>query len=152
MMIGGQSKLRLYWDVLIAILAFCSAVYVVWQLAFFTDASIRIWSPIYLVDLIFLADITANFLTSYRDRGVEVTDPSKISRRYARTMLPVDLIATIPWELLLLSVGGEVWLGAPLLLWLRLPRFLRVVRLFAIFRIFAAAVRHAAGGEARHAW
>jgi hypothetical protein len=133
-MIGGQSKLRLYWDVLIAILAFCSAVYVVWQLAFFTDASIRIWSPIYLVDLIFLADITANFLTSYRDRGVEVTDPSKISRRYARTMLPVDLIATIPWELLLLSVGGEVWLGAPLLLWLRLPRFLRVVRLFAIFR------------------
>ena len=136
-MIGGQSRTRLYWDVLIAALAFFSAVYVVWQLAFAAAGSVQIWSPIYLIDLVFLADIAANFFTSYRDKGAEVTDSGKIARRYARTMMPVDLIATIPWELLLLSVSGELWLGAPLLLWLRLPRVLRVIRLFAIFQFFS---------------
>jgi len=137
-MIGGQSRVRFYWDALIAALAFASAVYVVWQLVFSSGGSLAIWTPLYLVDLVFFADIASRFFTSYRDKGVEVKDRKSIARRYARTLLPIDLLANIPWELLLLFIGNDAWLGVPLLLWLRLPRVLRVVRLFGIFRSWEA--------------
>ena len=133
-MIGGLSKIRLSWDVLIAFLAFVSCILVSWQLVFEPGSGYEVWSVIYVIDLIFLIDIGLNLVTSYRDKGVEVTAPRKTARRYARTMLPCDGIANFPWEILLLFVGNEAWLGVPLLLWLRLPRFLRVIRLFAIFR------------------
>lgn len=137
-MIGGQSRFRLYWDALIAFLAFASAVYVVWQLVFNPAGGHSIWSPIYLIDLFFVADIALNFRTTYRDKGVEITAPRIVARRYVRTMLPLDLIATFPWEVLLLFVGDGALLGVPLLLWLRLPRFLRVARLFWIFSKWAS--------------
>ena len=133
-MIGAHSQFRLFWDVLIALLAFISCIFVSWQLVFNPGSGFQVWSFIYLIDLIFIIDIGLNFITSYRDKGVEVTEANKTVRRYARTMLPFDVIANFPWEILLLFVGNQAWLGVPLLLWLRLPRFLRVIRLFAIFR------------------
>ena len=71
-MIGGQSTFRVYWDALIAVLAFGSATYVVWQLVFNPGSGLALWSLIYLVDLLFIADIALNFRTTYRDKGVEV--------------------------------------------------------------------------------
>jgi len=133
-MIGGQSGFRFCWDVLIAFLAFVSAIYVVWQLVFGAAGGLPGWSPIYLVDLLFIVDITLNFRTTYRDRGLEIKDPVRIAAHYRRTMLPVDVLANIPWEILIFLLGNEALFGAPLLLWLRLPRFLRVVRLFGILR------------------
>ena len=133
-MIGAHSQFRLFWDVLIALLAFISCIFVSWQLVFNPGSGFQVWSFIYLIDLIFIIDIGLNFITSYRDKGVEVTEANKTVRRYSRTMLPFDVIANFPWEILLLFVGNQAWLGVPLLLWLRLPRFLRVIRLFAIFR------------------
>ena len=56
-MIGGQSGFRFYWDVLIAFLAFVSAFYVIWQLVFGTAGGLPGWSPIYLIDLLFIVDI-----------------------------------------------------------------------------------------------
>ena len=113
-MIGGHSQFRLGWDVLIASLALVSCVFVSWQLVFNSDAGYQVWSFIYIIDLFFLADIGFNFVTSYRDKGVEVTEPRKTARRYARSMLPFDVIANFPWEILLLFVGDLVWLGVPL--------------------------------------
>ena len=133
-MIGGQSTFRIYWDALIAVLAFGSATYVVWQLVFNPGSGLAPWSLIYLVDLLFIADIALNFRTTYRDKGVEVSSPNNTAAHYRQTMLPLDLIANIPWELLILLLGNDAILGAPLLLWLRLPRFLRVTRLFWILR------------------
>jgi hypothetical protein len=133
-MIGVHSNFRLSWDVLIAFLAFVSCIFVTWQLVFNPDSGNQIWSFIYFIDLIFIIDIGLNFFTSYRDKGVEVTEADKTARRYARTMLPFDVIANFPWEIILLFVDNHAWLGVPLLLWLRAPRFLRVIRLFAIFR------------------
>lgn len=140
-MVREHSAFRIGWDLLIAILVFVSCALIPWQIVFSTGAPVSGWSLIYWIDLVFLLDIGLNFVTSYRERGVEVRSPRETSRHYARTVFPVDAIANFPWELLALFADERILLGAPLLLWWRLPRLLRLVRFFVIVRRWEALPR-----------
>lgn len=136
-MIREHSLPRLYWDALVAILVIITCLLIPYQLAFVHQP--RMHWLIYLIDLVFLVDIGLNFITSYRERGAEVRDTRRTARRYARTLLPVDLLANIPFDLLVLLLAGDAqMLGASLVLWLRLLSLLRVIRLVAILRRWQA--------------
>jgi Ion transport protein/Cyclic nucleotide-binding domain len=92
---------------------------------------------VYLIDLFFLVDILLNFVTTYRRAGLEITDRREVLRHYLRTMFPVDLVANLPLDAVLLVIAGrhELAPGAiSAVLLLRLPRLLRVVRLFVILK------------------
>lgn len=130
-----HSLTRLAWDVLIVALILGSCVFLPYQIAFNHDlTAVQIW-PVYLVDTIFFIDIVLNGKTPFRRRGIEIFDNRETARHYAKTMLPVDLLANLPFELLLLPfLGSTMVASVPVILLVMLLRLLRVMRLFVIFR------------------
>jgi hypothetical protein len=129
-----NSRARTAWDLLILVLIVVSCTLVPYQLAFRHQVDLAGSLIVYLIDLFFLADILANFRTSYRHQGSDITDREKIARRYLRTLFPFDLLAAFPFDALLLGWAGLEIGGVSIVLLLRLPRLLRIVRLFVIFR------------------
>jgi voltage-gated potassium channel len=138
-MIRELSKSRLIWDALILALIVVSCLLVSYQFAFAQADALSGLQIIYLFDLFFLVDIGLNFVTTYRQRGVEVFDKRQCSRRYCRRMLVVDVIASVPFDLIAWAlIGNGHFLGGSIVLALRLLRLLRIVRLFVILRRWEA--------------
>ena len=71
----------------------------------------------------FLIDIFVSFYTTYNENGVYVTDRNKIREHYIHTWFPLDLIATIPFDLILMP-----FLDATTLRWVRFSRLLRLAK------------------------
>ena len=132
------SGFRTRWDILILVLIFVSCFLVPFQVGFVHEVRPIGSLLIYLIDVVFLADIFLNFRTTYRHQGVEVSEPEKIRRHYRRGMFPVDLLAAVPFDLLLLPWVGVSAGGVSIVLLVRLLRLLRIGRLFVIFRRWEA--------------
>jgi hypothetical protein len=138
-MIRELSRNRLIWDALILALIVVSCLLVPYQFAFDQAKALDGFQFIYLIDLFFLVDIGLNFVTTYRERGVEVFDKKQCSRRYGRGLLVVDVLASVPFDLIAwVLIGSGHVLGGSLVLALRLLRLLRIVRLFVILRRWEA--------------
>ena len=69
----------------------------------------------YVMDVFFLVDIILNFRTTLRveDTDELITDWRVIGARYLRTWFPVDLCATMPWEIFLLGQDVSPSSSAP---------------------------------------
>ena len=132
--IREHSRFRAAWDSLILVLIFVSCVAIPFQVAFrhrvFGLSSVLI----YAIDALFLFDIFLNFHTSYRRKGLEVTDEKKIADHYLRRLFAVDLLACLPLDALLLAFGDLQVGNTSLVLILRLLRMLRILRLYVILR------------------
>jgi len=137
-MIPEDSRFRSHWDRLILVLIFVSCFLVPFQVAFVHQVRPLGSLLVYVIDAFFLADILFNFRTTYRHQGVEVSEPEKIRRHYRRGMFPVDLLAAVPFDLLLLPWVGVSAGGVSIVLLVRLLRLLRIGRLFVIFRRWEA--------------
>ena len=86
---------------------------------------------VYLVDILYLTDLTKSFRRPFRKDGLMVTEPETISQHYRRTWFVPDLIASIPLDLLAL-----VFLGPAAVSWVLGLRLLRLLRAFRVFRVF----------------
>jgi hypothetical protein len=131
--IRENSKFRITWDLFILILIITSGLLIPFQIAFRHVADWSGTEIIYLVDLFFLIDIVLNFFTSYRHKGAEITDRKKVSAHYLKTLLVIDLLANFPLDAFFLIFQDIQIYNVSLVLILRIPRLLRVVRLFVIF-------------------
>jgi hypothetical protein len=129
------SNTRLLWDsILLALICF-SCVIVPYQFAFEQDNALTGFQYIYLIDLFFVADIILNCFTTFRSQGIEVTDAKACARHYARGRMTVDILGSLPLDLLAwVLIGDGQLLGGSMVLALRLLRLLRIVRLFVILR------------------
>jgi hypothetical protein len=132
--IRENSKGRGLWDVFVLAMILLSCALVPLQIAFVHEVRWGGSLLLYVVDLVFVLDILVNRRTSLHEGGVEVTDPERVARRYARGMQPWDLAGAVPIDLLLLPWAGQSVWGVSIVLLARLNRLLRVVRLFVIFR------------------
>jgi hypothetical protein len=132
--IGHNSKFRGTWDLCAAGLVVASCLLVSYQLAFVHRVTFRGSALLYAIDLFFFVDILLNFRTAYRKGGEDVTNRSSIAHRYLRTLFIVDLLATVPFDALMLGWSGATRSGISIVLLLRCLRLLRVARLLAIFR------------------
>lgn len=128
-----DSRARTAWDLLILILIAVSCVLVPYQVAFRHTVDLAGSAVVYAIDLFFLLDIFLNFRTSYRFRGSDIVDTSKIRGRYLRSLFAFDLVAALPIDALLLGWSGVALGGVSVVLLLRLLRIVRIVRLFVIF-------------------
>ena len=138
-MIKELSRTRLLWDSLILALVGISCVMVPYQFAFNQANALSGFQIIYLVDLIFIADIFLNCRTTFRRHGVEVTDRPSCTKHYARRLMVVDILGSLPLDLIAwVLIGNGQFLGGSLVLALRLLRLLRIVRLFVILRRWEA--------------
>ena len=75
-----------------------------------------------------------NFFTSYRHKGVEITNRQKASEHYLKTVFVIDLLANFPIDAFFVMFQDIQIYSISLVFVLRLPRLLRIVRMFVIFR------------------
>jgi hypothetical protein len=132
--IREDSAFRTRWDLFVLILLGVSGTLIPYQVAFQHHVTFVGSMLVYAIDIVFLVDIVFTFRTTYRERGEVVTDPTAIGRHYRRGVFPIDLLATIPFDAVLLPWSDVEVGGVALVLFVRLLRLLRVVRLFVIFR------------------
>lgn len=126
--IHHESKFRKSWDattlVLLVYLVFTLAV----NVAF--DNSDHIQESIYLfLDCWFIVDVFLNFISTFDDGNFDlVTDFRKISNKYMRTWLFIDLVSAIPFERMFFFGTTDLDL-------LKSAKLLRLLKLFRIFRL-----------------
>jgi hypothetical protein len=138
-LIRELSKTRLLWDSIILALIAVSCVLVPYQFAFAQESALSGFQVIYLIDLFFVADIFLNCYTTFRRHGIEVTDGPSCRSHYARRMMAVDVLGSLPLDLLAwMLIGNGQLLGGSMVLALRLLRLLRIVRLFVILQRWEA--------------
>ena len=94
------------------------------------------------VDIMFIIDILINFRTTYVSENDEVVSaPSKIAVHYFRGWFIIDLVAAIPFDLLLFgSDTDETTTLIGLLKTARLLRLVRVARKIDRYSEYGAAV------------
>jgi len=74
----------------------------------YPDSDSRLFYIDLLVDIMFIIDIVINFRTTYVSENDEVVSaPSKIAVHYFRGWFIIDLVAAIPFDLLLMGSGTD---------------------------------------------
>ena len=109
------SPFKAVWDWLILILVIYTAIFTPYVAAFLLnegdpkqrdDAYARYGDPLTIIDLVvdvmFIIDILINFRTTYVNKNDEVVShPGKIAVHYFKGWFLIDMVAAIPFDLLL---------------------------------------------------
>lgn len=160
------SPRKLIWDLFIAILIIYSALTVPLRIGFSISVT-PTWRALdVLVDALFLTDIILAFRTAYAHpaSGALIMSPRAIAVRYLRSWFLLDVLSTVPFDvittsMLALAHGGLADLGdalggadvsesggstavlrsTKLLRVLRLARLLKMGRLLKLSRVFGGA-------------
>ncbi|XP_042332643.1 potassium voltage-gated channel subfamily H member 2 [Sceloporus undulatus] len=148
------SPFKAVWDWLILLLVIYTAIFTPYSAAFLLndkDEPARrscgySCSPLNVVDLIvdimFIIDILINFRTTYVNANEEVVShPAKIAIHYFKGWFLIDMVAAIPFDLLIFGSGSEettTLIG--LLKTARLLRLVRVARKLDRYSEYGAAV------------
>ena len=132
---SGESRAHSVWKLGLLALAGLSITIITFEVAFVHEPRAATSVLIYLIDIVFLADIWIRSRTAYRDRGVKVWDPSLIRSHYVKRRMPVALIGALPIDLIFFAFTGEPW-GISLVLWARLLRLVRFETIFGSLHDF----------------
>ncbi|XP_061180002.1 potassium voltage-gated channel subfamily H member 6-like [Saccostrea echinata] len=150
------SPFKAVWDWIILLLVIYTAIFTPYAAAFVlseekkkpSNQSIqsRYSDPLTIIDLIvdimFIVDILINFRTTYVNKNDEVvSDPGKIMVHYFKGWFLIDVVAAIPFDLLLFgSETDETTTLIGLLKTARLLRLVRVARKLDRYSEYGAAV------------
>ncbi|XP_006867092.1 PREDICTED: potassium voltage-gated channel subfamily H member 7 [Chrysochloris asiatica] len=148
------SPFKAVWDWLILLLVIYTAIFTPYSAAFLLNDREEqkrrecgySCSPLNVVDLIvdimFIIDILINFRTTYVNQNEEVvSDPTKIAIHYFKGWFLIDMVAAIPFDLLIFGSGSdETTTLIGLLKTARLLRLVRVARKLDRYSEYGAAV------------
>ncbi|XP_071977963.1 voltage-gated inwardly rectifying potassium channel KCNH7 isoform X2 [Engystomops pustulosus] len=148
------SPFKAVWDWLILLLVIYTAIFTPYSAAFLLNdieeqkrrACGYSCNPLNVVDLIvdimFIIDILINFRTTYVNQNEEVvSDPAKIAIHYFKGWFLIDMVAAIPFDLLIFGSGSdETTTLIGLLKTARLLRLVRVARKLDRYSEYGAAV------------
>ena len=125
-MLPPESKFKKYWNKIITFLVMYTCFSVPLLLGFHLSYEPGQMAFDYLVDCFFITDILLTFRTTFFDADNElVLDKKLIRKMYMRQWFWVDVVATLPLELIGLAVDGRLLLDF---------RLLRMLRLFKLFK------------------
>ncbi|XP_051557012.1 potassium voltage-gated channel subfamily H member 6-like isoform X1 [Myxocyprinus asiaticus] len=147
------SPFKAVWDWVILLLVIYTAIFTPYSAAFLLsdeeEAAIQgcgySCSPLNVVDLIvdimFVVDIVINFRTTYVNSNDEVvSQPGRIAVHYFKGWFLIDMVAAIPFDLLIYRSGEETTTLIGLLKTARLLRLVRVARKLDRYSEYGAAV------------
>ncbi|KAM9296919.1 voltage-gated inwardly rectifying potassium channel KCNH6 [Gastrophryne carolinensis] len=148
------SPFKAVWDWLILLLVIYTAIFTPYSAAFLLNnqEEEKNWecgyscNPLNIVDLIvdimFIIDIVINFRTTYVNINDEVVShPGKIAIHYFKGWFLIDMVAAIPFDLLIYRTGSdETTTLIGLLKTARLLRLVRVARKLDRYSEYGAAV------------
>eukprot|EP00638_Chattonella_subsalsa_P009498 CAMPEP_0117744714 /NCGR_PEP_ID=MMETSP0947-20121206/6927_1 /TAXON_ID=44440 /ORGANISM="Chattonella subsalsa, Strain CCMP2191" /LENGTH=594 /DNA_ID=CAMNT_0005561723 /DNA_START=341 /DNA_END=2125 /DNA_ORIENTATION=+ len=138
--ISVHSKFRMNWDIMMMCFILYVCIVAPVRIGFFFDAT-GFWFGFEIaIDIFFLIDILLNFRTTYidDDSKEEVTDNRQIAVHYLRTDFCLDLVSSVPVQLLALAnigggaAGGGLQYGS----FLKLCRILKLVRAVRAGEVF----------------
>ncbi|XP_067372991.1 potassium voltage-gated channel subfamily H member 7-like isoform X2 [Channa argus] len=148
------SPFKAVWDWLILLLVIYTAIFTPYSAAFLLNDQEEqkrrecgySCSPLNVVDLMvdimFIIDILINFRTTYVNQNEEVVShPAKIAIHYFKGWFLIDMVAAIPFDLLIFGSGSdETTTLIGLLKTARLLRLVRVARKLDRYSEYGAAV------------
>ncbi|XP_069581686.1 voltage-gated inwardly rectifying potassium channel KCNH2-like, partial [Brachyistius frenatus] len=147
------SPFKAVWDWVILLLVIYTAIFTPYSATFLlsdqADAAMQSCgyscSPLNVVDLIvdimFIVDIIINFRTTYVNSNDEVVSQSyRIAVHYFKGWFLIDMVAAIPFDLLISRSGEETTTLIGLLKTARLLRLVRVARKLDRYSEYGAAV------------
>ncbi|XP_058481357.1 potassium voltage-gated channel subfamily H member 2 isoform X2 [Solea solea] len=147
------SPFKAVWDWLILLLVIYTAIVTPYSAAFLLNDQEEVaiqkcgysCSPLNVVDLIvdimFIIDILINFRTTYVNSNDEVVShPLRIAVHYFKGWFLIDMVAAIPFDLLIYRNGEETTTLIGLLKTARLLRLVRVARKLDRYSEYGAAV------------
>ncbi|XP_031427082.1 potassium voltage-gated channel subfamily H member 6a isoform X2 [Clupea harengus] len=135
------SPFKAVWDWLILLLVLYTAVFTPYSAAFLLNEQEEkrrrtcgyTCNPLNVVDLVvdimFVVDIIINFRTTYVNRNDEVvSQPARIVRNYLKGWFLIDIVAAVPFDLLIFRSGPDEPQTTTLIGLLKTARLLRLVR------------------------
>ncbi|XP_062235841.1 potassium voltage-gated channel subfamily H member 2 [Platichthys flesus] len=147
------SPFKAVWDWLILLLVIYTAILTPYSAAFLLNDQEEVakqncgysCSPLNVVDLMvdimFIIDILINFRTTYVNANDEVVShPVRIAVHYFKGWFLIDMVAAIPFDLLIYRSGEETTTLIGLLKTARLLRLVRVARKLDRYSEYGAAV------------
>ncbi|XP_054715390.1 potassium voltage-gated channel subfamily H member 7-like [Uloborus diversus] len=141
------SPFKAVWDWIILLLVIYTAIFTPYVAAFLlSEERLDNDGPIVIIDLVvdvmFIIDILINFRTTYVNSNDEVVShPGKIAVHYLRGWFIIDVVAAIPFDLLLVGKNSdETTTLIGLLKTARLLRLVRVARKIDRYSEYGAAV------------
>jgi hypothetical protein len=135
-MFRPDHPVRKLWAALVLLLIVFCAVEIPLEMVFHLD-DYPLWLRVDLaVSLLFLADVAINFNTAVVAGNRLITDRGAVAARYLKGWFAVDLVSSLPFEILILAFDTE-----------RLPIFavlhmLRTLRLVRLLRLGSSLLRH----------
>lgn len=141
-MCRSQEKKRVNWDLLIMILAIWNCIQVPYDIAFNPDSDP---GPVeyalnQIVDMIFIIDVFVTFRTTYinEETGIEIYKPTKIAIQYFKGRFWIDLLASIPTDLLtLMFVGSSSGKASNATIVFNMFNLLKLIRVARLSRLIA---------------
>nr|XP_020461087.1 potassium voltage-gated channel subfamily H member 6-like isoform X2 [Monopterus albus] len=135
------SPFKAVWDWVILLLVIYTAIFTPYSAAFLLSEVEEerrrtcgyICNPLNVVDLVvdvmFIVDILINFRTTYVNRNDEVVShPGRIAQHYFKGWFLIDIVAAIPFDLLIFRSGSDEPQTTTLMGLLKTARLLRLVR------------------------
>uniref|UniRef100_A0A0R3R100 Ion_trans domain-containing protein n=1 Tax=Brugia timori TaxID=42155 RepID=A0A0R3R100_9BILA len=110
------SPFKAVWDWIILLLVIYTAIFTPYVAAFLlredSSRKARFSEPLEIIDLIvdimFIVDIIINFRTTYVNENDEVVShPGKIAIHYFKGWFIIDMIAAVPFDLLLVNTNSD---------------------------------------------
>jgi len=139
------SRFKSNWDLMMMLLVFYNCVYIPIELCFLERSASWTKEPAhiaidYLIDGLFFIDIMINMRTAYYDEDYEmVLDGKQIFRNYRKFWFWIDLLAVVPFDLFLQIFSGNGADASTIFGMFKLPRLLRLLRVFRKLDVVAAA-------------
>ena len=141
-MLKARGQRRIRWDLFVMFLAIINLFYVPFNVAFESDIGDSKLTDLmnWFIDLFFIIDIFVNFRTTIVNSvtGEENNDPYKIALKYVKGKFWVDLLASVPFDMLvLIFIKNSSEDGSTLQMFglLKLVRILRLSRLISYMNL-----------------
>lgn len=126
------------WDVFVAVLIVYGCVNIPLRIGFDLEAGLAQVIADATVDVMFFLDMVFSFRTAFfAPDGDLVMNTGDIAVRYLKGNFVVDLVSTVPLDLVMLARGG----GADILRLTRLLRTLRLLRLAKLWKVSSSFER-----------
>lgn len=134
--IDPNSAFQKRWNIFILFIIVYNAIVIPLQLGFNKHFGPSIIALDYLVDAFFIADIYFAFYRGYFHEGLIVKDLGQIKKNYLKNWFLIDVVASMPLDIIALFIGIQYFGGITMIPILRAPRLLRVLRILRYFKIW----------------
>ena len=140
-MLHPESKYKLAWSMVIAVLLIYTALVMPYSLTFIDSSGLDTWGVIdILLDIIFFIDFIVNCLSAvYDTKGKLIVSRKKILWIYFKSWMLLDLISCVPFGFINSGSNSSSYSSNDYnsaLKLLRLPRLYRLFRIARLFKLF----------------